>query len=408
VTATGTLTTLCNLSIFETCTTGTLPWAGVVLATNGYFYGTTSAGGANGWGTVFKMTPGGALTTLYSFCTKINCGVAPNIGLVQASNGNLYGTTQAASFVGSPGTIFQITPEGQFKTIYTFCAKSVCRDGESPGGPLIQGTDGYLYGTTGAGGIGYGSIFKITTGGQLTTLYRFTGTDGATPFGPMVQASDGNFYGTTTEGGTGFGCNAGCGTIFKMTPGGTLTTLHSFSGPDGSFPIAGLIQGTDGNFYGVTEEGGGSTNCSTFGCGTIFEFTPPSTLTTLHIFEAAPDGASPSATLLQATSGAFYGTSGGGNCGGIGCGIVFSVSMGLHPFVSFVQRAGKVGQTAEILGQGFKGTTGVSFNGVPAGFAFQTDTYLTATVPSGATTGNVTVTTPHGTLTSNVPFRVIK
>jgi uncharacterized repeat protein (TIGR03803 family) len=414
ITPKGSLTTLCSFGTLPNCTGGSLPWGGLVLATNGNFYGTTSEAGANGWGTIFKITPKASLTPLYSFCAQTNCtdGAAPVIGLVQASDGNFYGTTQTAAIFGNSGTIFKITPGRKFTTLHTFCAQPGCPDGADPGGPLIQAADGNLYGTTGGG---YGTIFKITLGGKLTTLYTFCAqlgcADGTVPFGPLVQGTDGNFYGTTTQGGTGTGCPFGCGTIFKFTnPGNVLTTLHNFDGNDGSLPMAGLIQGTDGNFYGTAEEGGGSSACGTFGCGTVFQVTPDGTLSTLRIFQGPPDGSFPAATLLQATNGNFYGTTiwgGTGNCSTVGCGMVFSFSTGLGPFVSFVQKAAKVGQSAQILGQRFKGTSKVSFNGMSASFTIKTGTFLTAKVPAGATTGYVTVTTPTGTLTSNVPFQVI-
>jgi uncharacterized repeat protein (TIGR03803 family) len=252
-------------------------------------------------------------------------------------------------------------------------------------------------------------VFRVTPTGNLTTLYRFGGDE--TPNGPLVQASDGSLYGMTFD------------TIFKITLAGEFTTLHGFcSHPNcdgGPWPWGGLIQGTDGNFYGVTQMGG--VNCELFGkegCGTVFRITAGGTLTTLHRFDQfdLTDGAYPLGGLLQATDGVFYGTTyyGGSSANPlcypvfIGCGTVFSLDMGLGPFVSFVYGAGKVGQTGGILGQGFTGTTNVSLNEVSASFTVVSDTFLKATVPAGATTGYVTVTTPTGTLTSNVPFHVIE
>jgi uncharacterized repeat protein (TIGR03803 family) len=387
------------------------PYAGLVLSTNGNFYGTTAGGGANSWGTVYKMTSGRKATTVYSFCAQPNCadGVSPLFGLVQASNGNLYGTTPRADAVGSSGTVFGVTDKGKtatFTTLHTF-------DGTDGAGPgfLIQANDGNLYGVTGSG---YGTVFEITTGGTLTTLHTFNNADGAGPSEGLVQATDGNFYGVTQQGGANISCAFGCGTVFKMTPppDAVLTTLYSFcSQPnctDGSLPVGALIEGTDGNLYGTTAESGNIAGCGGFGCGTIFQITPEGALTTLYTFCSQPnciDGAGPQADLLQATSGTFYGVTTGGGTSAVGT--VFSLSTGLGPFVSFVQRAANVGQTAQILGQGFKGTTKVSFNGISAGFTVKTATFLMAKVPVGATTGYVTVTTPTSTLTSNVPFQVI-
>jgi len=401
VTAGDTLTTLAVLA--------TQPYSGLVLATDGSFYGTTALGGANGWGTIFKMTSMGTLTPLYSFCAQTNCsdGVFPLFGLVQASNGKLYGTTPSGAAVGSQGTIFEITRAGEFTTLHSFNGA----DGASPSGPLIQATNGNLYGTTGAG---FGTVFEITPTGKFKTLHVFNGADGSGPSMGLVQATDGNFYGTTQQGGADNNCPYGCGTVFKMKPTGELKTIYNFcSQPhctDGSDPISGLVQAPDGNFYGTTAESGNKTACGGYGCGTVFKLTPKGALTTLYTFCSqtnCTDGAGPQAGLLQATNGYFYGITTGG--GASGDGTVFSLSTGLGPFVTFVQRAAKAGHTAEILGQGFKGATKVSFNGTPAtGFTVKTDTFLTATVPTGATTGYVTVTTPKGTLTSNLPFRVIR
>lgn len=232
-------------------------------------------------------------------------------------------------------------------------------------------------------------------------LYQFDGSEGTNP-GSLVEASDGNFYGLSDGGNQA--CINGCGTIFKITRKGVLTTLFSFDSWDGAYPYGPLIQANDGNLYGTTRLGGhlGGKMCD-YGCGTIFRLDVRGDLTVLHRF-ALTDGALPNA-LLQSTNGLFYATTtSGGSDGG---GTIFSLDMGLAPFVVFVQSFGKVGQTGGILGQGFTGTTGVELNGVPANFTVVSDTYIKATVPPGATTGNATVTTPTGVLTSNVPFHVI-
>lgn len=207
-------------------------------------------------------------------------------------------------------------------------------------------------------------------------------------------------------------CTFGCGTVFKVTPKGVFATLYAFcqKSPcvDGAEPddsaSAGLTLATDGEFYGVTQYEGANSY------GTIFKITSAGRLTTLHSF-TGPDGSSPMAAPIQGTNGIFYGTTAdGGNslppCEGR-CGTIYSLDVGLRPFVTFVQPFGKVGQTGGILGQGFTGTTEVSFNGVPTNFTVRADTFLTTTVPPGAMSGSVTVTTPTGVLTSNVPFQVI-
>jgi uncharacterized repeat protein (TIGR03803 family) len=230
----------------------------------------------------------------------------------------------------------------------------------------------------------------------LTTLHSFDGTNGRNPYADgLVQGTDGNFYGTTFNGGAN-----GHGTMFKITPGGILTTLHSFHGTDGNgtSPQARLVQGTDGNFYGTTSIGGGHNK------GTVFKITPGGTLTTLHRFHGT-DGSYPYAGLVQGTDGNFYGTTliGGAN---LNDGTVYSLSAGLGPFVETRPVCGKVGAAVIILGYNLIGTTDVSFNGTAAAFTVVSSTEITTTVPDGATTGKVEVTTPSGTLTSNVNFHV--
>ena len=216
-------------------------------------------------------------------------------------------------------------PAQTFTTLHIFDGT----DGEYPAAGLVQGTDGNFYGTTGYGGAttctyGCGTIFKITPAGTLTTLHSFDYTDGEYPLGGgLVQATDGNFYGTTSEGANGYG------TVFKITPTGTLTTLHSFHVTDGAYPEA-LVQATDGNFYGTTSFGGTAGNCTPGGCGTVFKITPGGTLTTLHNFaNTTTEGAVPGAGLVQATDGNFYGTTADG--GAYADGTVFSLSVGLSP-----------------------------------------------------------------------------
>jgi uncharacterized repeat protein (TIGR03803 family) len=312
------------------------------------------------------MTPAGTLTTLYSFCSQTACadGYWPFAGLIQGEDGNFYGTTDNGGANGG-GTVFKITPAGTLTTLYSFCSKSGCSDGYNPIAELVEATDGSFYGTTvngGANGLYYGTVFKIRPSGNLTTLYSFCSqsgcTDGEQPYAGLVQATDGNFYGTTYAGGTSSDCyRSGCGTLFKITPSGTLTMLYSFCSQsgcaDGELPEAGLIQHTNGSFYGATFQGGAYEGCS-YGCGTVF-----------------------------------------------------SLSVDLAPFVESEPTSGKVGATIRILGTNLTGATSVTFNGTAATFTVNsTGTAITTTVPSGATTGEVEVTTPSGTLTSNVKFHV--
>ena len=360
---TGTFTTLFSFDNMD----GAFPFNGaLVQATNGDLYGTTAGVGANGHGTVFKITPSGTLTTLYGFGSQTTDGYGANAGLVQATNGYLYGTTEfggAGPYGSGGGTVFKITPSGTLTTLYSFCLQSGCPDGELPLSGLVQGTNGYLYGTTAAGGANgnLGTVFKITPSGTLTTVYSFCSqsgcADGDDPVAGLVQATDGNFYGTTDYGGAGkYGSG---GTVFKITPSGKLTTLYSFCSQsrctDGEYPYAALVQATNGDFYGTTYVGG--------------------------------------ATI-------------GGCMLGNGCGTVFSLSVGLGPFVETQTTSGKVGAAVKILGSDLIGATSVTFNGTAATFTVVSRYLITTTVPAGATTGTVQVVTPNGTLSSNLPFRV--
>jgi uncharacterized repeat protein (TIGR03803 family) len=431
ITPSGTLKTLYSFCSQSGCADGQTPYVGLVQAMGGNFYGTTLEGGANtspcgsyGCGTVFKITPSGTLTTLYSFCSQGGAactdGEGPTAALVQGTGGNFYGTTYYRG-VHSGGTVFKITAGGALTTLYSFCLQIGCKDGVSPTG-LVQATNGNFYGTTSGGGAAkhQGTVFKITPSGTLTTLYRFCPlspcTDGAHP-GELVQATDGNLYGTTANG----GANAR-GTVFKITPSGTLTTLYSFCSQtgctDGKNPYARLVQATDGNFYGMTTAGGANTTgCNIYGCGTVFKITPSGTLTTLYSFcsqggTACTDGEEPTGELVQDTNGMFYGTTshGGANttdCGRYGCGTVFSLSVGLGPFVETQPASARVGGFVQILGTNLTGATSVSFNGTPAVFRVVSNSLIKTTVPEGATTGTVEVVTPSGTLSSNVPFRVL-
>jgi uncharacterized repeat protein (TIGR03803 family) len=398
ITPGGTLTTVHKFCTVTGCPDGAYPYGGLVVGVDGDLYGTTSAGGANGQGTVFKIIPDGALKTLHSF--DGSDGTGPYGTLIQASDGDFYGTTYQGGGVNNDGTVFKMTPSGTLTTLYSFCSQPDCTDGVLPIAGLVEGTDGNLYGTTVEGGLknkDYGTIFKITPAGVLTTLHSFDSHDGSYPYGGLVQGGE-SFYGTTGN----YGPN-GEGTIFKITSQGTFTTVYGFSGMNygaGAYPYDGLIQATDGSLYGTTSKGGIGGNL-----GTVFDIASGGAVTTLYSFDGT-DGTNPVGGLVQSTDGNFYGTTriGGTN----DYGTVFSLSMALEPFVRMVSASGKAGHTSGILGQGFTGTTSVLFNGISAAFTIVADTYLTATVPAGATTGYVTATTPSGTLTSNVPFHVLR
>jgi len=454
--------TIYNFCAQSGCPDGSGPNGWLVQGDDGSFYGTTSTGGANGFGTVFKISRTGTLTTVHSFNNTDGSGPS---ALIRATDGNFYGTTSSGGGTCSRGTnacgsIFQITPGGTLTTLYTFCAQSNCPDGFYPVAALMQATDGNLYGATSEGGagtcegFGCGTLFRITLGGTLTTLYKFCPSgcsmnplDGANPSAALVQGPDGNFYGTTAMGGGSSNCTFGCGTIFKLSPNGMLVTLHAFSSSDGLNPTQiiqgidgnlygttvntifeyradnvfstrhtfvindgyaplGLTQATDANFYGTTSQGGNGT--CVFGCGTVFKLTPSGGFITLHNFNGA-DGSSPVGALVQGTDGNFYGTTSKGgsssNCQG-GCGTVFKMVLGLAPFLEASPTFGRVGDPVTILGTNLSLATSVAFNGTQASYTVVSDSKITTTVPSGATTGRILVTRPGATLYTYTDFQV--
>ena len=343
--ATATLTTLHS---FTGGTDGDSPYAGLVQGRDGNFYGTTSGGGANGYGSVFQITAAGQLNTLYSF-TGGTDEEAPETALVQGSDGNFYGTTYGVNVAGG-GTIFQITAAGALTTLHQF---RFANHREFIRAALIQGGDGNFYGTTLAGGdYAYGMIFQITPAGAFTTFYSFTGgADGGEPQAALVQGTDGNFYGTTSSGGAN-----GDGTIFQITPAGALTPLYSFTGGTDEFaPQAALIQGRDGNLYGTTEEDGVN------GFGTVFRMTPAGGLTTLYSFTGGTDGGDPQAALVQGGDGNFYGTTSSGGANGNGTIFQITPTGVFTPLYSFTseQNGESVPQAALVQGSdgNFYGTT---------------------------------------------------
>jgi uncharacterized repeat protein (TIGR03803 family) len=372
------------------------------------------------WATAAVALPAQTFTTLYNFCSQTNCtdGRNPYAELIQATDGKFYGTT----LVGGPhnpscsggfgcGTVFKMTPAGTLTTLHSFDNT----DGAFPYAGLVQGANGQFYGTTATDGAnGDGTVFKMTPSGTLTTLHNFDNTDGSYPEARLVQATDGNFYGTTLNGGAN-----GKGTVFKMTPAGTLTTLHSFDGTDGEGP-QGLVLASNGKVYGTTSGGGAN------GDGTAFSITPNGTLTTLHNFDGTDgisintliqgqwlcsqrycaDGSYPEAGLVQSTNGKFYGTASGGLVGAQGDGTVFSLSVGLGPFVETQPTSGMVGTAVTILGTKLTGATSVTFGGIAATFTVVSPSEITTTVPAGALTGSVNVTVGATTLTSAQTFRV--
>jgi uncharacterized repeat protein (TIGR03803 family) len=304
-----------SLYSFTGTNDGAVPSAALVQGSDGNFYGTTAFGGTNGLGTVFKISTNETLTSLHSFTR--NDGAYPYAPLEQGSDGNFYGTTSGGGTNGGNGTVFQITTNGALISLYSFGA--VPLDPSEPLDGLAQGSDGNFYGTTLFGGTnGLGTVFKITTNGALTNLYSFTGgSDGANPRTAVVQGSDGFFYGTAG----GHGAFLEPSSVFKISTNGALTTLYTFSPPWFEYP-SGLVQGSDGNFYGTTESGG------TYGNGTFFQITTSGALTNLYSFKSPANWSQNG--LVQGSDGSFYGTTqNGGNTNlnnGNGYGMVFSVT----------------------------------------------------------------------------------
>jgi uncharacterized repeat protein (TIGR03803 family) len=303
---------------------GSGPAAKLLEAPDGFLYGTTYTGGSGQGGTVFKVDKSGNLTTLHSFGDGEAAidGESPVAPLILGSDGNFYGTT---SLYGDPGdgvvlhgdgTIFRLAPDGTLTTLHTFTGP----DGAQPFGPLLQAADGYFYGTTLNSAAS--TVFRMAADGALTTIHAFKSdaSEGGEPWG-LIQGPDGNFYGTTSIGGFGGVPGAGGGTVFQLTPAGTLTTLHYFqyggAGPDGGNPVGGLTIGPDGAYYGLN--GGGE--------GAAYKITSDGTLTTLHTFGCScsvPEGAYPTGVLLLASDGDFYGVTGGG--GIFNKGVLFSMT----------------------------------------------------------------------------------
>lgn len=444
--------------------TGWEPYSTVTQATDGNFYGTATNGIFGGGGNIFRMTPTGEITNVYTFvCSRTECpyGAAPQTAPIVGIDGNLYGVTAGGgnapcvggvfykltlqgkltvlynfgqtctdgqwpqgvtlgsdgNFYGatvyggnsddSPGIIFKVTPTGKYTELHSFCSQMNCADGEKPFSPPVEGNDGNFYGATTTGGTnGGGVIYKITSSGHYSVIYTFCSpsdyqcSDGSVPYG-ITKGVDGNFYGTTYSG------------VFKITPDGQYSLINTLatSSHFGS-PYSQLILGSDGNLYGMMD-GGGSGSWVARVRGAIYRVSTTGDSKTLYAFCQCGSGTgfNPISGLFQGTDGNLYGTTAFGGIGpdtseDWGYGTVFQYASGLGPIVETVPAAGKAGQKVLILGNNLAGTTGVTFNGIQASFTVVSDTYIKATVPSGATTGAVSVVTPSRTLNSNPQFRI--
>jgi uncharacterized repeat protein (TIGR03803 family) len=388
--------------VFSRSIDGAGPNGSLVQGGDGSLYGTTSSGGASinvsstiGSGTVFKITLSGQEMVLHSFGVTAGDGSSPVVGLILGSDGNFYGPTPYRT--GSiSGSLYQISAAGAESVIYPFPLVDGVDDFPMLSGViqgsngllygaayefvvgsgyryviygitttglraltadigadlsrqthLVQTSDGSLYGTTNGGGTyGMGTVFKAKP--DVGTIYSFGGLtgDALAPGSPMIQGSDGNLYGTTATGGSPSAtCPQGCGTVFRVTPSGVETVLYSFgsSPADGQGPSGALVQASDGNFYGTTASGGSTassgsanSNCASAnvysgysGCGTIYKITPTGIATVLYSFGGTPeDGTVPTGALLQARDGNLYGTTTAG--GAANEGTVFKLVLGAN------------------------------------------------------------------------------
>ena len=374
---------------------------GLTLGTDGNFYGTTQFGGSHNDGTIFMITPGGALTYLHNF--NVTDGAYPTAPPIQGMDGYFYGTTSQGGT--SVGAVYKMAPTSPW-TVTTYAMPQY----SYPQGPLIQGSDGYFYGTASNGGAhGVGFVFRMTSSGNVTIIYSFDTTNGSVPVAPLTEGSDGYLYGTASKGGD----KNSDGVVFRLTKSGVITVMHQFNGADGSRPLGGLVQASNGSFYGVSSLGGINQQ------GTLYKLTPAGntwSFSVLANFDVWGTGGQPQLTLLQHTNGKIYGDS---NSGGTlieegsglkfqGAGTFYSVyDTSLTPFIRPVSAGAKVGTSVTILGQGLTSATQVSFNGASATITFRSDTYLTAVVPTAASTGIVSVTTSKGILKSLKAFIVI-
>jgi uncharacterized repeat protein (TIGR03803 family) len=368
---------------------------GLLQISDANLYGTTTQGGTFHEGSVFKLQPDGVLITLYNFHAGYS---SPNDRLIQSANGDLYGTTAP-----SPSTIFQLTLSGTFTTFYEFSGTD---SGQDPNCLLI-GKDGNFYGTTSQGSAdGGGTIFQLTSAGALTYLHNFsavtgqyleTNSGGSYPLG-VIQATNGDFYGVTEEGGSWTN-----GTFFKVTASGQFAVLHSF-GAGGEYiesPAGNVTEGTDGNFYLAVTEGSN-------GYGAIVQLTPAGAATILYSFTGGNDGGAPSGSLVEsATAGTFYGTA--GSEGENGTGTVYALT------VSPAITSATTGSATGLQAYSYKVTatntpTAFAETGLPAGLSINSKTGLISGTPtaSGTFSINLTATNAGGSGTAVLKLTVAK
>jgi uncharacterized repeat protein (TIGR03803 family) len=376
--------------------------AGLTLGSDGNFYGTCIAGNpATGLGSIFRLTPAGVFTDLHDF-TGVNGDSLPVYPPIQASDGNFYGVS--GNEVQICGNVYRMTPAGVYTNLHTFSG-SDCHPSN-----LVQASDGNLYGTLADCAVVStdGCVYRISTAGVFKEIHDFALTTGEVPCTGLIQGKDGKLYGATNSGAAN-----GWGNIYKLTTAGVATDLHDFNNAtdaacvNNAGPPVNMLQVADGTFYGVNPAYG------LYG-GSIYKLTSANVFSAWMFPSTDVDGNSPSSTLIQNTNGLVYGTTPAGgfippNCPQ-GCqGTFFSVATGDKPFVSLepTEKTGNVGASVGMFGQGFTSASVVKFGGVAATSVTRSGTtYLTAVVPAGAHTGAVTVTTGTTTLTSPQTYKV--
>lgn len=398
----------------------------LVQYTDGNFYGVTTSGGANNAGSIFKITPAGVLTTIYSF-SGINNFSTPTGGLTVGNDGNFYGTQNGSD---GKGSVFKITPAGKLTVLHTFTDNP---DGAAPVSGVILGKDGNFYGVTQFGGtnsdgrVNEGTFFKMTPAGTVTILHSFNAaTDYAVfPTTALLQATDGNFYSTSNA------CNEflTCGLfvdVYKITPSGTLTVVEELTGPNGAGAYWTLTQDTNGILYDITQQGG-TVNGGIFFSLNIgaaqyaqLESTSGRETTKVGILGQGFSASSVvkfggvQATSIQRSGATFISAT--VPAGALSAAVtvttgattltspqIFKV---IPTFPSFSPTSGAVGIPVVLTGTGLNQTTKVTFAGTVATFTVNSDTQITATVPTGAITGKIGVTTKGGSVTSKTNFTV--
>lgn len=388
IAANGSVTTLHNFD----GTDGMYPYGGLILGADGNFYGTTFYGGANNLGTLFRVTPSGVLTVLHAFGGGVSDGTLPMSTPTLANDGNYYGVAEVGDNTHD-GMMYKYSPSSGY-TIVATLGNNI--PGSGLFAPLIQGIDGNFYSTSYDGGVnGSGTVYSLSPTGAVNVIYNFDTLHGGWGYAPVVQDSQGNLFGTEAQGGTDDG-----GVIFGTTTSGNFKSLYNFINycpgqAYGCVPAGGLVFGNDSNLYGSTYRGGPNND------GVFFKITRAGAYTQLATLNGA-NGAGLVGTPIQHTSGTIYGLASTG--GAYGGGVLYSLNVGLKPFVSLLFSSGKAGTLVGILGQGFSTAHSVSFNGVASSFKVISKGYLVAKIPSGATSGFVVVQTSTKTFKSNRQF----